>query len=85
MAAGLGAIAISEALLAWWTRRPRTPAMKVAFIGLALRTVWMTAALLLGLGSGLVDPKVFIAALLAAYLGAQVLEGFRYRRFVDNR
>ncbi len=59
--------------------------MRVAFAGLALRTVWMAAALLLGLVSGLAEPKAYIAALAAAYLCAQVLEGFRYRRFVDSR
>jgi uncharacterized iron-regulated membrane protein len=85
LAAGLGSVAISEGLLAWWSRRPRIPAMKVVFAGLALRTVWMAAALALGLGSGLWEPKAFLAALLGSYLIAQIVEGLRYRRFVDNR
>ena len=85
LAAGLGSVAISEALLAWWSRRPHIPAMKVIFVGLALRTVWMAAALAFGLGSGLWETKAFIAALLGTYLIAQVVEGLRYRRFVDNR
>ena len=85
LAAGLGAVVASEALLAWWARNPRTPALKVVFAGMALRTVWMVAALALGLGSGQVEPKAFTAALLGTYLIAQIVEGFRYRRFVDNR
>jgi hypothetical protein len=85
LAAGLGSVVVSEALLAWWARRPKTPAMKVVFAGLALRTGWMAAALAFGLGSGLWMARDFTAALLGTYLIAQVVEGFRYRRFVDNR
>ena len=85
LAAGLGSVAVSEALLAWWSRRPGIPAMKVIFVGLALRTAWMASALALGLGSGLWEPQAFTAALLGTYLIAQIVEGFRYRRFVDNR
>jgi len=85
LAAGLGSVAISEALLVWWSRRPRIPALQVVFAGMALRTVWMAAALAAGLGYGFREPRAYIAALMAAYLFAQVWEGFRYRRFVDNR
>lgn len=85
LAAGLGSVAVSEALLAWWARKPQTPALRVVFAGLALRTAWMAAALAFGLGSGLWEPKFFTAGLLGTYLIAQVVEGFRYRRFVDNR
>ena len=59
--------------------------MKVIFAGLALRTVWMAAALAFGLGSELWEPKAFVAGLLGTYLIAQIVEGLRYRRFVDNR
>ena len=59
--------------------------MKVVFAGLALRIAWMAAALVFGLGSGLWAPKAYVAALLTAYLAAQIVEGFRYRSFVDNR
>lgn len=59
--------------------------MQVALAGLALRTIWMAAALGLGLASGWVEPKAFVAALLGSYLVAQIVEGLRYRRFVDNR
>ena len=85
LAAGLGSVAVSEALLGWWSRRPQTPGLKIAFAGLALRTVWMATALAWGLGSGLLEPKAFTAALLGTYLIAQIVEGFRYRRFVDSR
>ena len=85
LAAGLGSVGISEALLAWWSRRPRTPAMRVVFTGLVLRTAWMAAALGFGLSSERVEPKTFIAVLMGSYLVAQIVEGFRYRRFVDNR
>jgi len=85
LAAGLVSVAISEGLLAWWARRPQAPAMQVALAGLALRTVWMAAALGLGLASGLLEPKTFVAALMGSYLIAQIVEGLRYRRFVDNR
>lgn len=85
LAAGLGSIAISETLLRWWSRRPRTPAMQIALTGLALRTLWMAAALGIGLGVELWEPEPYIAALLGTYLIAQIVEGIRYRRFVDNR
>jgi hypothetical protein len=85
LAAGLGSVAVSEAVLAWWTRRPEVPAMAIAFAGLALRTVWMGAALAVGLGYGHWEPAPFTAALLGTYLIAQIAEGFRYRRFVENR
>lgn len=85
LAAGLVSVAMSEALLAWWSRKPQTPALKVVFTGMALRTAWMVAALAFGLGSGRWEPKAFTAALLGTYLVAQIVEGFRYRRFVDNR
>lgn len=85
LAAGLGSVAVSEALLAWWASKPETPALKVVFTGLALRTAWMAAALAFGLGSGRWEPQSFTAALLGTYLIAQIVEGFRYRRFVDNR
>jgi hypothetical protein len=85
LAAGLGSVAISEALLAWWSRRPQTPAMQVALAGLGLRTVWMGAALGIGLGAELWEPEPYLAALLGTYLIAQIVEGIRYRRFVDNR
>jgi hypothetical protein len=84
LAAGLGSVAVSEALLAWWSRKPQTPALTVVFTGLALRTAWMAAALAWGLGSGLWAPQTFTAALLATYLIAQIAEGIRYRRFVDK-
>ena len=85
LAAGLVSVALSEALLAWWARKPQTPALKVVFAGMALRTAWMTTALVAGLGSERWEPKGFTAALLGTYLIAQIVEGFRYRRFVDNQ
>ncbi len=85
LAAGLGSVAVSEALLAWWARRPQTPALNVVFAGMALRTVWMGVALAYGLGSRSWEPQAFTAALMGTYLVAQVVEGLRYRRFVDNR
>jgi len=85
LAAGLVSVAMSEALLAWWSHKPQTPALKVVFAGMALRTGWMVAALAFGLGSEQWEPKAFTAALLGTYFVAQVVEGFRYRRFVDNR
>jgi hypothetical protein len=59
--------------------------MTVVFAGLVLRTVWMGAALAIGLGSGHWEARDFTAALLGTYLIAQIVEGFRYRRFVDSR
>ena len=85
IAAGLGAAAISEALLRLWARRPDAPAMAFAFGGAALRTVWVLAALALGLGLFALPAAGFAAGLFTAYLASQVAEGLRYRRFVERR
>ncbi|MCB1019990.1 MAG: hypothetical protein KDC27_08680 [Acidobacteria bacterium] len=85
LAAGLVSAAVSEALLKWWSGKPETSAFKVALTGTLLRTAWMTAALAAGLVSRLWEPRAFTAALLGTYLIAQIVEGIRYRRFVDNR
>ncbi|MEZ5366206.1 MAG: hypothetical protein R2748_28685 [Bryobacterales bacterium] len=85
LAAGLVTAVVSEALLKWWSGKPETPALKVVFAGMLIRTAWMTAALVAGLVSGLWEPKAFTAALLGTYLIVQIVEGIRYRRFVDNR
>ena len=85
LAAGLCGAGISEALLAWWSKRPRVEAFQVIFAGMALRTVWMLAALVVGAASGWVETKPYVAALLGTYLTTQVFEGFRYKRFIDKR
>lgn len=85
LAAGLSGAGISEALLAWWSKRPQVAALQVVFAGMALRTVWMLTALVAGAASGWVETKPYTAALLGTYLTAQVVEGFRYKRFIDRR
>ena len=76
---------LSEALLAWWSRRPEEPALRVAFLGMALRTAWTGAGLVWGAASEQIETRPFVAALLGTYLAAQVFEGFRYKRFIDKR
>ena len=85
LATGLGAALISEWMLRWWKRRPDVSPWTVAFLGLALRSAWTLAALVAGLASRKVQAMPFIATLLATYMSAQVLEGIRYKRFINRR
>jgi hypothetical protein len=82
---GLGALAISEFLLRWWSRHPQAPALKIAMLGLGLRSGWILLALAATLESGRWQALPFTVALVAAYLTTQVIEGIRYQRFVASR
>ena len=85
VAAGAIFLAISEALLALWRRRPEWAALQVVFAGMLARTAWMLFALAIGrerCGEGL---GAFVAALMTAYLASQVVEGLRYTKFAESR
>ena len=57
---------------------------KLWLAGVALRTAWVLGMLALVVSSGWLEPRPFIVALLAGYLMAQIIEGFRYRQFVQK-
>jgi hypothetical protein len=78
--AGLATIGISELLLKIWGARPVDAVWKLTLTGIALRTVWVLGLLAAALSRGGEHRVVFVLALLAGYLVAQVWEGFRYRR-----
>lgn len=84
-AIGLGTGLVSEAMLRYWMRRPNEPAMKVLLRGLLLRTALVLTALAVILSRGWFDEIVFVSAVVASYLAAQVWEGFRYQRFIHSR
>jgi hypothetical protein len=78
--AGLTTIGISELLLKVWGTNPVAAVWKLTLLGIALRTSWVLGVLTVVLLRGGEHRAVFISALLAGYLAAQVWEGFRYRR-----
>lgn len=84
-AIGLATVFVSEAMLRYWMRRPKEPAMKILLRGLLLRTVLVLTALTVILSRGWFDEMVFVWALFLSYLAAQVWEGFRYQRFIHSR
>ena len=83
LAAGLSTMALSELILRLWG-----PSLKLdrywqlGFVGVAVRTSWVLGLLVLVLNSQWLEPKSFTLALLGGYLTSQIVEGFRYRRFV---
>ena len=83
LAAGLSTMALSELILRLWR-----PSLKLDrywqlwFVGVAVRTSWVLGLLVLVLNSQWLEPKSFTLALLGGYLTSQIVEGFRYRRFV---
>lgn len=77
--AGLATIGISELLLKFWGANPDA-IWKLTLLGVALRAVWVLGVLTVVLLRRGEHRMVFISALLAGYLAAQVWEGFRYRR-----
>ena len=83
--AGLATIGLSEALLRVWGAVGKLETYwKLWLVGIALRTAWVLGTLALVLSNGWVEPKPFIVALLGGYLMAQIVEGFRYRHFVQK-
>ena len=83
--AGAPFVAVSEALLAWWRRRPDWRPMRAALTGMALRTLWMIVAMGWGL-TRLPEARVeFTATLMTIYLAAQVVEGVRYQKFAESK
>jgi hypothetical protein len=78
--AGLATIGISELLLKIWGSRPVEAVWKLTLTGIALRTAWVLGVLTWFLVRGGEHRGVFVPALLAGYLAAQVWEGFRYQR-----
>jgi hypothetical protein len=78
--AGLATIGISELLLKIWGSRPVETVWKLTLAGVGLRTVWVLGVLTVVLINGGEQRGVFVPALLAGYLAAQVWEGFRYQR-----
>ena len=85
LAVGAAAAVISELMLRYWRANPSLSAMRVVLTGLALRTAWILAALVATLAFGWFEGAAFPAALFAAYLGTQVWEGFRYKRFIQTK
>ena len=84
--AGLATIAISEILLRFWGTSARLESYwKLWLAGLGLRAAWILGLLALILVTRWLEPKPFTLALLGGYLAAQVLEGFRYQRFLRTR
>ena len=78
--AGLTTIGISELLLKFWGSNPVAAVWKLTLLGIALRTAWVLGVLTAVLLRGGEYRVVFIPALLAGYLAAQVWEGFRFQR-----
>jgi hypothetical protein len=78
--AGLTTIGISELLLKVWGSNPVAAVWKLTLLGIALRTAWVLGVLTVVLLRGGEHRAVFIPALLAGYLAAQVWEGFRFQR-----
>lgn len=83
--AGLATIGISELLLKIWGSRPVDAVWKLTLAGVALRTAWVLGLTAFVLVRGGEHRAVFVAALLAGYLVAQVWEGFRYRRAMASK
>lgn len=84
-AAGLGALLVSEATLAWWRRRPKMQPLRVAFTGMLARGVWILFALIAGWRAGWLESLAFPATLFSIYLVSQIVEGFRFQRFARKR
>ncbi len=82
---GAAAALISELVLRHWRSNPGLPAMRVFLIGLALRTAWILAALIVTLAFGWFQGAAFPATLFATYLATQIWEGFRYQRFIQTK
>ncbi len=82
---GAAAAAISELMLRYWRANPSLPAMRVYFMGLALRTGWILAALVVTLAFGWFEGAAFPAVVFATYLATQIWEGFRYKRFIQTK
>ena len=83
--AGLATIGFSEALLRVWAAVGKLETYwKLWLAGIVLRTAWVLGMLALVVSSGWLEPRPFIVALLAGYLMAQIIEGFRYRQFVQK-
>ena len=78
--AGLATIGISELVLKFGGPRPAESVWTLTVAGVALRTLWVLSVLTAVLMQGGPHRTVFVPALLAGYLAAQVWEGFRYQR-----
>lgn len=82
---GLATVGFSEVLLRFWGAVGELEAYwKLWLAGIVLRAAWILGALTLVLSGGWLEPKPFVVALLGSYLVSQVVEGFRYSRFVQK-
>ena len=81
---GLGSAAVSEAILRLGPPVLEQSLFRALAAGAALRTLWILALLAWALGTGAVEPRLFVPALLLGYLAAQVFEGVRYTRYFEK-
>ena len=81
---GLGSAVVSESILRTGPPILEHSLFRALAVGAALRTLWILALVAWALGTGAVDPRMFVPALLLGYLVAQVLEGIRYTRYFEK-
>ena len=84
LACGLGSAAVSEGILRLGAPVLETNLFRALAVGFALRTLWILALLAWALGGDAVEARLFVPALMAGYLAAQVFEGVRYTRYFQR-
>ncbi len=84
LACGLASAAVSEGILRIGAPVLEQSLFRALAAGAALRTIWILALLAWALGSGAVQPRFFVPALLLGYLAAQAFEGVRYTRYFEK-
>ena len=82
---GATTIGVSELMLHWWGERPTLSFWKLSLLGVAVRTIWVLAALILVLTLTDLEARAFTVALVASYFAAQIIEGFRYQRLIRTK